>query len=229
MGKKTDIFLHMSLCVFVCIFAIIDIFNSYEYYYNAQFYSTFFKTSLWISIILHPVILFFFHFISLFYMAYIPNTDFAELIGDFEYLEMIFFRNMVTSSIFWVVPLAIYLTFITYFKFFCLYAIKFVIELPNNDMIYKNIITTTLHSPIIIHCIFQSLPQILLQSANNLAMQEDKHDYELKGVVNFYSGISLIMIMFMVILYIRERKLSKNKELEERLNNAKYIENVEMM
>jgi len=229
MGAKTDVVLNITLCVFICIFAIIDIINAYEYYFSAQFYNKFFQISILFFIIAHPLILFCYHIISLFYMAYIPNTDFAELIGDFEYLEMIFFRNLVTNNIIWVFPLSIYLTFISYFKFFSLYSIKFVIELPSNPIIYKNVITTTLHSSLIIHCIFQSLPQIILQSTNNLAILEDKHDYEMKGVVNFYSIVSLIMITFMIILYIRERKIAKSKDIEEKINNTNSIENVELM
>ena len=162
-------------------------------------------------------------------MAYIPNTDFAELIGDFEYLEMIFFRNLVTDNKMWILPLSVYLTFITYFKFFSLYSIKFVIELPASPIIYKNVITTTLHSSVIIHCIFQSLPQIILQAANNLAIQEDKHDFEMKGVVNFYSMVNLIMIIFMIILYFRERSIAIKKQELERSDNEKSVENVELM
>ena len=102
--------------------------------------------------------------------------------------------------------------------------------MPENTNVFKNIISTTLHNALIIHCLFQSLPQIILQSTNNLMIQEDKHDFEMKGVVNFYSITSMIVIGFLIVLYLRERSIINNKEREEeekRMGN--YGKNLELM
>lgn len=217
--EKVEIIKNIIFCVIVCVLSIIDHLNAIEYLIYAEFHSFFLKISILIFIIIHPIVLLFYYLITLLYIGYIIDYDFDELTSDFEYYELIYFRNKVKESKCWILPLGIYLTILTYLKIFSLYSIKFIIEFKNMQ-IFKNIITTTLYHAVIIQSIFQSLPQIILQVLNNLLLVEDKH--HMRGVFNFSTFFSIAFIAMGIILYCRERDM-QNKIIEERGKVNKII------
>jgi hypothetical protein len=174
----------------------------------------------------HPIVLFFYYLIVLFYMNYLSNHDFNELIQADEYHELIYFRDVVKDGWLWIFPLAIYLTAITYFKFFSLYSLKFLLERPSNFKVFRNVITTTLYHSVIIQSIFQSLPQIIFQALNNLLIMEDRHDFKMRGVFNFSTIFSLLFMSMMIVIYMRDRKdfspTEENKNTEDDLRKTAY-------
>ena len=121
---------------------------------------------------------------------------------------MIYFRDVCRSSMILILPISIYLATLSYCKFFFLYSLKFLIDYSHeNYTIFKNIITVTLHYAMIIHCLFQAFPQILLQSINNLLIQEDRHDPNIRGIFGFSTLNSLLLISMLAVLYKIERKM----------------------
>jgi hypothetical protein len=217
--EKSEVFKNILFCIIVCVLSIIDHLNAIEYLFFAEFHSKIFKIMILIFIIVHPIVLLFYYLITLLYIGYIMDQDFDELTSDFEYYELIYFRNKIKETKWWLLPLAFYLTFLSYFKFFSLYSIKFIIELKNMQ-VFKNIITTTLYHAVILQSIFQSLPQIILQVFNNLLLMEDKH--HMRGVFNFSTLFSLAFMGMGIILYFRERDM-QNKIIEERGKVNKII------
>jgi hypothetical protein len=211
MTQSFKIFSNLLFCVICCVFAIIDHLNAYEYYTYAEFHSSFFKIATMIFIVIHPIILYFYNVITLFYLSYISDHDFSELTSDNEYYELIFFREKMKGSYIWALPLSIILTFLSYFKFFSLYSLKFLMTEGNYE-VFKNVITTTLYHAVIIQSVFQSLPQVILQVVNNLLIREDKHN--MRGVFNFSTLFSIGFMLMIVILYCREESL-QNKRLYE--------------
>jgi hypothetical protein len=220
--RTTTILLNIGFCLLCCILGLIDNINSVEYIYNAQFHSIFLKACCFIFIIVHPIILLFYNIITLSYLSYLSEHQFSELTKEEEYHEMIYFREKVKHSFIWILPLSIYLSILTYFKFFSLYSLKFLIEKPGSVEIFRNVITTTLHHAVIIQCVFQSVPQIILQAINNLLIMEDKHDLNFRGVFNFSTLFSLAFISTLVILYYREKK-SKDDLNNEEKDSSKLI------
>jgi hypothetical protein len=218
--KRCQIIFNISFVVICCVLGIVDHLNALEFFYFADFYSYGFKISCLIFIFAHPIVLFFYNIVILTYLSYLSENDFLELTSDFEYYEMIYFREKVKSSYLWLLPLTIYLTIVTYLKFFSLYSLKFLIEKPGSVTIFKNVITTTLYPAVIIQSIFQSLPQIILQSLNNLLILEDKHN--MRGVFNFSTIFSIMFLLTNIVLYYRDNEMikhttsEKNKEI---LNN----------
>ena len=208
--------MNVLFCILCCVLGIIDHLNAVEYYLNAQFHSNIIKVLCLMLIIVHPVILLFYYIITLLYLSYISDYDFSELISDNDYYELIYFRQKVRRSLLWLLPLTIYLTFLTYLKFFSLYSIKFLVEAPNGYTIFKNVITTSLYHAVIIQSVFQSLPQIVIQVLNNLLIMEDKH--HMRGVFNFSTFFSLGFICMIIFLYIRDQERINEKSNEELKN-----------
>jgi hypothetical protein len=211
MTLSFKVFSHLLFCVICCVFGIIDHLNAYEYYIYAEFHSSFFKIATMIFILIHPIILFIYNLITLFYLSYISDHDFSELTSDNEYYELIFFRDKMKQNLLWALPLSLLLTFISYFKFFSLYSLKFLMA-DGNYEVFKNVITSTLYHAVIIQSIFQSLPQVILQVVNNLLIREDKHN--MRGVFNFSTLFSIGFMSMIIILYCREDSL-QNKRLYE--------------
>ncbi len=214
MTDKRNILLNVAFIVICSVVGITDSLNAMEYYYEAEYYSHHLKISLIIFILAHPIILFFFYLVSLIYLTYLGDFEFNELVSDFDYYEMIYFRNKVTKSSLWILPLAIYLTVLNYFKLFPMYSLKFLIEKPENPTIFRNVIFTTLYPTLIIQSLFQSLPQIILQCLNNLLMNEDIH--KLRGVFNFSTITSLSLIGLNFVMYFKESK-KKREDIEIKL------------
>ena len=206
--NKLHISLYILFCVICSTLSTIDNINAIEYLVNANFHSVFLKVISILFILAHPIVLFFYYVISLLYITWIGDNEFNELTSEYEYYEMIYFRNICRNSLPLIIPVSIYLTLLSYCKFFSLYSVKFLIDYScANYSIFKNIITVTLHYTLIIHCLFQSFPQILVQSINNLLIQEDRHDPYIRGIFGFSTIISLLLISMLGILYKLEKKM----------------------
>jgi hypothetical protein len=212
--KSSQIVLNVGICILCCVFGIIDNINAIEFYMNATFYSPSIKLMVLVFLISHPVVLFFYYLISLLYLSYISDHEFNELTSNYEYYEMVYFRNFAQYSTIWVLPLTLYLVVLTYLKFFSFYSLKFLIEEPSNFVIFRNVVTTTLYASMLIQVIFQSFPQLILQSMNNLLIMEDKHDFHMRGVFNFSAFFSICLIMMLFVLYLREKKFANKPALK---------------
>jgi len=136
----------------------------------------------------------------------LEDSDFNRLIQEKEFYEMIYFRTKIRNNNLLIIPFAIYLTVISYTKFFSFYSLKFLIETPTSYEVFFNVVTTTLYNPILIQIITQSFPQIILQIINNLLNMEHKHAFHLKGVINYSTIISILFIFNLFILYFRDKK-----------------------
>jgi hypothetical protein len=205
--NTSAIIYNVLFCVLCCVLGIVDSINAFEYYYEALFHTQFMRVACLVFILMHPIVLFFYYLIILLYLSYLSDHEFSELTSEFEYYEMIFFRDQAKSSLFKIPFLAIYLAILSYFKFFSLYSLKFIIEKPSNYGVFRNVITTSLHHAVMIQSLFQSFPQIILQALNNLLIMEDKHDFNMRGVFNFSTLFSLAFISTLIILYFREKEI----------------------
>ena len=145
-----QIFIGIAFCILCCVLSLTDTINSFEYLINASFSSTSIRIICLISIIAHPIVVLFYNIIILFYISYLSEYEFKLLTDDFEYYEMIYFREKMQKSSFYVIPLSLYLTILTYFKFFSLYSFKFLLENQKSILIFKNIIQTKSYHSIII-------------------------------------------------------------------------------
>lgn len=232
-SQAAKICLNIAFCLLSSILSFADNVNCWEYIITSKFHSEFLKYIIFLSAIIHPVSLLLYHCLSLTYLHYLEEEDFKNLIKEKEFHEMIFFRHKVRQSAFLIIPIAVYLTLITYTKFFCFYSLKFLIESPSSYEVFFNVITTTLYNPIIIQVIFQSFPQIILQTTNNLLIMEDNHSFHFRGVVNFSTIISILFILNLSFLYLREKKLINQSDRDNynnfsnssiQQNNTSYIQ-----
>jgi len=182
-----------------------------------------------LSALIHPFALFLYNCLSLTYVYYLEEEDFKNLIMEKEFFEMIYFRTQVRKYRFMIMPFALYLTVLSYSKFFSFYSLKFLIETPSCYEVFYNVITTTLYNPIFIQVISQSFPQIILQTTNNLLNMEHNHDFHLKGVVNFSTIISLLYIINLCFLYLRDKKqfiqVDKEQSIFTQNNNISTLDN----
>jgi hypothetical protein len=168
--NKLNISLFITLMIFCSVFSIIDSINAIEYFMNADFYNKVTKSLSFIFLITHPIVLYLYYTVSLFYLSWIDDGQFDELTAENEYYEMIYFRHLVKNHWLLIFPITTYMTILSYCKFFTFYSLKFLIEM-NNYSVFKNVIVVTLNYSLIIHIVFQTFPQILLQSINNLLIK----------------------------------------------------------
>ncbi len=205
---KWQVISNISLCIICCVLGIIDIINSYEYYHFAQFEKKYLKSFILVFIIAHPVVLLFYYSICTLYLMYISDADFEELTVEKEYHEMIYYRELIKNNKIYIPFLTVALTLLSYFKCFSFYSLKFLLENRHDSQtIFVNVISTTLHTSVLIHSLFQSFPQIILQCTNNLLNMEDKHDLNMRGILNFSTIISVLFLSLLPLLYYREQKM----------------------
>lgn len=205
-NTNTKIFANLLFCLCSCLLSLIDNINCWEYIISAKFSSTFIRFLILLSALIHPFSLFLYHCLSLTYVYYLEESDFKNLILEKEFYEMIYFRYQVRNHSFLIIPFALYLTVLSYTKFFSFYSLKFLIEAPSSYEVFFNVITTTLYNPILIQVVSQSFPQIILQTTNNLLNFEHDHAFHFKGVVNFSTIISILFIINLCLLYLRDKK-----------------------
>lgn len=207
---KWKIISNVLLCIICSVIGIIDIINSYEYYHYANFNKELLRAFIMIFILAHPIVLLFYFLVSTLYLMYLSESEFEELTRENEYHEMIYYRELIKSNKLYIPILSVSLTVLSYFKFFSFYSLKFLFEDDHrNENVFINVISTTLHCNVLIHSIFQSFPQIILQCTNNLMNMEDKHDLNMRGIINFSSIISVLFLCLLPILYYREKKMIK--------------------
>ena len=192
-----------------------DIINSWEYILYTDKASNFIKLVLPTLAILHPTTLFLYQTVCLFYLNYLDDMDFKNILLEKEFYEMIFFREQVKKHSILIFPIAIWLTIITYTKFFSFYSLKFLIERPSSYEIFFNVVTTTLYNPIIIQIICQTFPQVILQIINNLMNEEHSHSFHLRGVLNFSTVISICFITNVGFLYLRDKQQMSHQDPNE--------------
>lgn len=219
--KSTKIFFNLLFCLGSCMLSIIDNINCWEYIISAKYSTTLLRFLIMLSALIHPFSLFLYHCLSLTYVYYLEEEDFKNLILEKEFYEMIYFRTQVRKYNFLIIPFALYLTVLSYTKFFSFYSLKFLIETPSSFEVFFNVITTTLYNPILIQVISQSFPQIILQTTNNLLNMEHNHAFHFKGVVNFSTIISLLYIINLCFLYLRDKKHFIEADREQQNNTLK--------
>jgi len=205
-NKNKTILFNLIVCLISTLLSTLDIINSWEYIFSAKFYSSFLHYLILLSILIHPFSLFLYHCISLLYIYYLEDIDFNNLIKEKEFYEMIYFRTQVKNYSFLIIPFALYLTILTYTKFFCFYSLKFLIESPSSYQVFFNVITTTLYNPIFIQIITQTFPQIIMQTANNLLNIQHNHSFHFKGLFNYSTIISILLIINLLLLYFRDKQ-----------------------
>lgn len=205
---KWQVISNISLCILCCVLGLIDLINSYEYLYYAQFEKKYLKSFVLVFIIAHPFALLFYYSICTLYLMYISDLEFEELTVEKEYYEMIYYRELIKNNKLYIPILTVALTILSYLKCFSFYSLKFLLEnKPDSRTIFVNVISTTLHTSVLIHSLFQSFPQIIIQCTNNLLNMEDKHDLNMRGVINFSTIISVLFLSLLPILYYREQKM----------------------
>ena len=215
--NNLSIFLNVTFIIVSSVLSITDNLNTIEYYFNADFYSEFLKSCCFVFLIAKPIFLFLYYSISLIYLSNISDQEFSEVTSDFENYEMIYFRNLARKCPIFIIPASIYLAVLSYVKMFSLYSLKFLIEYKNDSTIFKNSLLTILYPAIIIQSLFQSMPQILFQSLNNLLMFEDKH--YMRGVLNFSTGTSILFICLNIILYYKDKNKYERTEVKKTILN----------
>ena len=220
-SKNFSIFLHLLFCLSTCILSIMDSSNTWEYIFYADKSTKFLNYILPFFAILHLIALFLYNLICLFYLYYLDDIDFENILLEKEFYEMIYFRKKIKNHSILILPLSIWLTIISYTKFFSFYSMKFLIESPFSFEIFFNVITTTLYNPIIIQIICQTFPMLILQILNNLMNEEHSHSFHLRGVVNFSTIISTCFIINSIFLYLRD----KNKIIDKQYNDKSKFNN----
>jgi len=209
--------LNVTFIIVCSVLSITDNLNGIEYYINADFYSKLLESCCFAFLIAQPIVLFIYYLISMIYLSNISDQEFSEVTSDFENYEMIYFRNLARKSSIFIIPASIYLSVLSYLKLFSLYSLKFLIEYNNDSTIFQNSLLTILYPSIIIQSLFQSMPQILFQSLNNLLILEDKH--YMRGVLNFSTGTSILFLSLNIILYYKDKNKYERTEVKKSILN----------
>ena len=122
---KCQVLSNVFLCLICCVIGIIDIINSFEYYYHALFEKEFLRTFILVFIIAHPLVLLFYFLICTLYLRYLSNGEFEDLTQENEYHEMIYYRDLIKTNKLYIPLLTLFLTVLSYFKFFSLKELYF--------------------------------------------------------------------------------------------------------
>jgi hypothetical protein len=210
------IFLNLLLCLSTCLLSITDTINTWEYILFIDKSTNFIKFSLLFFGIIHPITLLFYYIVCLTYLYLLEEEDFRNILLEKEFYEMIFFRQTIRKYSILIIPFSLWLSIITYSKFFSFYSLKFLIERPSSYEIFFNVITTTLYNPIIIQIICQSFPTLIFQIINNIMNEGHSHSFHLRGVLNFPIIISICFILNISFFYLRDKQQLQDKAKESK-------------
>lgn len=223
-SQVIKIILNILFCLICCILSLADSMCCWNYITTGKFCFEYLRISIIVSAIMHPLILIIYHTLSLTMINYISNEDFKGLINKNEAYAMIFFKHIIKNRKYLIFPIALFLTIITYTKIFSFYSLKFLVHQHAGYEIFFNVITQTLYIPMFIQIVFQTFPQIILQTTNDILIIESNpipDDNFMSNFLTISNIISLLYILNFCIFSCRKKlTIYNNHPVVESLNDV---------
>lgn len=210
--------INIFVMVFSSILSILNQYYCFEYIANQDFYSTKIQIILIVAFIMYYFVSLLFVLISIMTFTTLESEDLDEIDEkEYELIEASkIIQNKGNLSAIYVIPLFFILSI---GKLIGIYQIRNLMKIKKK--IYLVSITShTLHISYIIQFTILTIPNLIIQSINNLLIKENIYDKRSRGIVNLSSIVAITLLMIHFILLI----VSNNKNFSEWNDNIESIE-----
>lgn len=220
---------NIVILIGVGVLSILNQITAVEYLINQEKYSNFLYYSLWMSIFIFYSVSFLYILMIVLTFATFNDSEIESLDqSEYEYnIVRYLYEHFGCPSLILVLPVY-YLLSIT--KFMGILHIANLIE-GDNKIYFTTVKSHIMFTSTIIQIASLTIPQIFLQSINNLLLNEDIHDVHARGLINLsnLSGVIYLSLQGTIAIIASSETFARWNNKSSQKPTSAIIEGKEML